>query len=101
MRVDGYQENACWVKGLGNKIYYGLEYSFTIEVKDNRVRLSFEPINLLGGTNKSPFIASSLYNDQGELRGYVKDLVPSLEETMKGLKDSYAKYVSKSKKDEW
>lgn len=100
VRIDGYKSNAWYYKSLGVRQEYDMEYSFEIEFKDKKLRLTFTPGQFWTQGQKS-YTYSAFYKGSGELKPIYKDGELSLEQTMNELKDSLISYLNKKKDNDW
>ena len=100
IRIDGLKNNACYYKSLGIKMVYDMEYSFQIDFKDNKVRLTFTPGQFWTDHKKVLYDYTSFFKNDGELRGMYKDAKTSLEQSMNDLVSSLYNYI-KGKKSDW
>lgn len=101
IRIDGYQPGALtWNPGL-MKMHTDMEYSFEVEFKDNRMRLSFTPGQFYEKPgHRAPFGVKHLFKDNGEERGQYKGAKASMDELMNSLAQSLYLY-NKAKKQDW
>lgn len=77
-----------------------MEYSFEIEFKDNKIRLTFTPGQFWADNQKALFDYKTFFKSSGEVKGAYKDAKPSLEQTMNELAASLYYYI-KGKKSDW
>ena len=100
IRIAGLKNNACYYKSLGIKMSYDLEYLFQIDLKDNKVRLTFIPGQLWNGNQKVLYDYKSFFKNDGEIRSMYKDAKTSMEQSMNDLVFSLYNFI-KGKKREW
>ena len=79
---------------------YDLEYLFQIDLKDNKVRLTFIPGQLWNGNQKVLYDYKSFFKNDGEIRSMYKDAKTSMEQSMNDLVFSLYNFI-KGKKREW
>jgi hypothetical protein len=101
VRIDGFKKNAWFYKSLGMKQEYDMEYSFSIDIKDNKIRLTFTIGQFWGDNKKTAYDYTTFFKKDGELRGAYKDAKPSLEESMNELVSSLYNYIKGNKKNDW
>lgn len=101
LRMSGYKEGAYFFKGLG-KSYCDLEYTFIIQVKDQKVRLTFTPENSYYQGSKAA-LPQGFFKKDGTLPNMYKDVKPSLEQTMNELVLSLCDFLNGKGqgKDDW
>lgn len=100
IRIDGFKKSAWYIKSLGYKVEYGMEYVFEIEFKENKIRMTYTPGESWGDTKKVGFTYKNFFKDDGELKNAWKDGKPSLEDSMNELSLSLYNYI-KGKKSDW
>jgi hypothetical protein len=100
VRIEGYSSNAWYYKSLGVRQDYDMEYSFEIEFKDKKIRLTFTPGQFWTQGRKA-FTYSAFYKSSGDIKPIYKDGEASLEQTMNDLKDSLIDYLNKKKDSDW
>ena len=100
IRVDGFKKNAWFYKSLGVTNSYDMEYSFEIEFKDNKIRLTFTPGQFWANNQKVLYDYKTFFKNSGEVKGAYKDAKPSLEQSMNALVSSLYNYI-KGKKSDW
>lgn len=101
IRIDGIKMNAWFYKGMGTTIWYDVEYSFYIEFKDNKMRLSFSFGDTWTGGTKSYVDYSKLYKENGELYKMYKNTKSGMDQMMNELSISLYKYLKEVKKSDW
>jgi hypothetical protein len=101
VRIDGFKKNAWFYKSLGMKQEYDMEYSFLIDIKDNKIRLTFTVGQFWGDDKKTTYDYTTFFKSSGEIRGAYKDAKPSLEQSMNDLVFSLYNYIKGSKKSDW
>lgn len=72
IRVDGFKKNAWFYKSLGMKQEYDMEYSFQIDIKDNKIRLAFTPGQFWGDNQKVLYSYPTFFKSSGEIKGHIK-----------------------------
>jgi len=101
VRVETYKSNAWYYMSLGRRYDYDMDYTFEIEFKDGKVRLTYTP-GQFWVQGKRGLTYESFYKSSGELRQAYKEGEISLEASMNELKDSLYNYLTKKKKsDNW
>lgn len=101
LRLEGYKETAYFYKTFGKAYYYDLEYTFQIEFKDKKIRLSFIPgQSWYNGTRVYDY--KTFFKKTGELKDAYKDTKPSFEDSMNELVNSLCNYLNgRNMKDDW
>jgi len=97
IRIEAYKSNAWYYMSLGTKYNYDMDYTFEIEFKDQKIRLTYTP-GQFWVQGQRGLTYESFYKSSGELRPAYKDGEISLEESMNGLKDSLYDYLTKKNK---
>ena len=100
IRVDGFKKNAWFYKSLGVTNSYDIEYSFEVEFKENKIRLTFTPGQFWADNQKVLYDYKTFFKSSGEVKGAYKDAKPSLEQSMNDLTASLYNYI-KGKKSDW
>jgi hypothetical protein len=100
LRINGFKSNAWFYKSLGAKQEYDMEYSFQIEIKESKIRLTFTPGQFWADNQKVLYNYTTFFKGTGEVKGAYKDAKPSLEVTMNDLANSLVEYI-KGKKSDW
>jgi hypothetical protein len=101
LRVDGIATNVWFYKSMGMTIFYDVEYSFHIEIKDKKVRLSFTFGNTISG-GKSYFLDyTKLWKENGEVYKMYKETKPGMDKMMNDLAISFCTYIKGKKQSEW
>ena len=100
IRVDGFKKNAWYYKSLGVTNSYDMEYSFEIEFKDNKIRLTYSPGQFWADNQKVLYDYKTFFKSSGELKSAYKEAKPSLEQSMNELALSLYTYL-KGKKNDW
>lgn len=77
-----------------------MEYTFEIEFKDKKLRLTYTPGQFWTQGQKANSY-SAFYKASGELKPVYKDGETSLEQTMNELKDSLIGYLNKKSSNDW
>ena len=85
IRVDAFKKNAWFYKSLGMKQEYDMEYSFQIDIKDNKIRLAFTPGQFWGDNQIVLYSYPTFFKSSGEIKGAYKDAKPSMEQSMNDL----------------
>jgi hypothetical protein len=101
IRIEGYKKNAWFYKSLGMKQEYDMEYSFQIEFKEGRIRLTFIPGQFWGDGQKILYNYPTFFKNSGEIKVAYKDAKPSLEQSMNDLVFSLFTYIKGNKKSDW
>jgi hypothetical protein len=100
LRVNGFKKDAWHYKSLGYVNSYDLEYTFEIDIKDNKIRLTFTPGQSWAGNQKVEFTYKTFYNKKDELKNVYKEAKSSFEESMNEIVLSLYNYI-KNKKSDW
>ncbi len=100
LRIDGFKESACSYKSI-KQLIYDMEYTLQIDIKDGKIRLSYEPGQLWTTpyNTKAMFTYSSFFKSSGEVKN--AEGKASLENTMNELALSLDGYIKGKKKDDW
>jgi hypothetical protein len=102
IRIDGFKKEACFFKSLGIKTIFDMDYSFQIDIKDNKVRLTFTPGQFWSENQKVFSVGYSyFFKNSGEIKGGYKDAKPSMEQSMNDLVSSLCNYIKGTKKSDW
>jgi hypothetical protein len=101
IRIDAFKKNAWFYKSLGMKQEYDMEYSFLIDIKDNKIRLTFTVGQFWGDDKKTTYDYTTFFKSSGEIRGAYRDAKPSLEQSMNDLVSSLCNYIKGTKKSDW
>lgn len=101
IRIDGFKNNAWFYKSLGMKQEYDMEYSFLIEIKESKIRLTFTPGQFWADNKKVSYDYTTFFKSSGELRGAYKDAKPSMEQSMNDLVSSLYNYIKGTQKSNW
>ena len=101
VRINAYSEAAFFYKPKGMRpIYYDLDYTFTVQFKDKKLRLEFTPGQ--AWYNGTPYPGNFLFKKTGELMNMYKDSKVGYEETMNNLVNSLCDYLNTNgKADDW
>lgn len=101
VRINAYSEAAYVYKPMGMTNYYDLDYTFTVQFKDKKLRLEFTPGQAwFNGTPAYSY--EYFFKKTGELKNAYKDTKPSFEETMNNLVNSLCDYLNTNgKADDW
>jgi len=101
VRINGFSESAFLYKTMGMTNYYDLDYTYTVQFKDEKLRLEFTPGQ--AWSNGSPYVSYEyFFKKTGELKNVYKDSKPSYEETMNNLVNSLCDYLNdKGKAGDW
>ena len=95
IRIDGFARNAWWNKSMGLKNSYNMDYTIEISFKDGKYRFGFIIGEFSIDTGqKTAFGYSTFFKKSGEVRKAYKDAVPSLENTMNSLANSFYNYIA-------
>jgi hypothetical protein len=78
-----------------------MEYSFLIEFKQGRIRLTFTPGQFWGDEQKVLYSYPTFFKSSGEIKGAYKDAKPSIEESMNELVLSLYNYLKGNIKSDW
>ena len=102
IRIDGFKNNAWFYKSLGSKNEYDMEYSFRIDIKDYKIKLTFDVGQFWADGKKVLYNYTTFFKSNGEIKGSYKDAKPSLEITMNELSNSLVEYIKgTAKKNDW
>ena len=101
IRVDGIKKNVWFYKGMGMKIFYDVEYSFYVEFKDGKAKLSFTFGNTWNEGKSSYVDYTKIYKENGDVYSMYKETKPGMELMMNELALSFFKYVKEVKKSDW
>ena len=101
IRIDGFKKSAWFYKSLGIKLEYDMEYSFQVDFKEGKIRLTFTPGQFWADNQKALYNYSTFFKSSGELRGAYKDAKPSMEQSMNDLVSSLYNYIKGNKKSDW
>lgn len=101
LRVDGISKAAWFYKGMGMTMYYDVEYSFHIEIKDEKVRLSFTFGNTWGDGKSSYLDYTKLWKEDGEFYRMYRDTKPGMDKMMNDLSLSFYTYMKGKKQSDW
>lgn len=96
IRVAGFASSAWWWKSLGIKQTMDMEYTVEVSFKDGRYRFEYiiDQFYISGG-QKALYNYTTFYRKKdGEIRKAYTDAIPSLENTMNDLSQSFYNYVS-------
>tara|TARA_B100001059_G_C17380530_1_gene354206 strand:+ start:48 stop:569 length:522 start_codon:yes stop_codon:yes gene_type:complete len=104
VRIRGISVHAFKTKGLGQTFWYNLQHTLTIDIKEGKYRLTYEPEDIL--TSEDVPVMWDLqyyYNKKGKLRMGAKEMPGSFNNYLKGLTISINDAVSglKKKDDDW
>jgi len=103
IRIDGHMSNAWYYSSMGNKIYYGLDYTLTISFKDGRykVELAINRFTDKGATAMHKL--SHFYKEDGTIRKMYLDSPSSLENSVNALISSLHNYINNGgvKNEDW
>ncbi len=95
IRVEAYKEGAFFYKQFGKPYYFDIEYSFTIQLKDKKIRLIYTPSQIWTSlSSRALFSYSSFFKKTGELKDVYRDAKPSMEQTMNDLVKSLCDYLN-------
>ena len=82
---NGDMKDAYFIKQLGQKLYYDIYYTFLIEFKEGKMRVSFTPEQIMADGRKALFTYKTFFKEDGSVRPAYKDAPPSLNENVNGL----------------
>jgi hypothetical protein len=103
IRVDGIKTGAWYYKMYGLASYCDVEYSFNIEFKDNKVRLSFDfgstYLSLDGST--TVFDYTKMYKENGKVYKVYEHTQEGMDQMMNELSLSLYNYLTVKKKSDW
>ena len=95
IRVDGFANNAWWWKSLGIKQTMDMAYTVEVSFKDGKYRFEYIPGQFyISSGGKALYTYSAFYKKNGDVRKVYSDAIPSMEETMNDLSQSFYNYVS-------
>lgn len=101
IRIEAFKSNAWYYMSLGTKYLYDMDYTFEIEFKDRKIRLTYTP-GQFWAQGKRGLTYESFYKSAGEIRPAYKESEISLEQTMNELRDSLYNYLTKkNKSNDW
>lgn len=106
IRIEGFKEGALYYTTMGKKIFLDTEYILTIQFKDRRVRLIYQPGQfwITGYSTKASMDYTTFFKKSGELKGAYSDCKPSLEESMNEVATSLCDFLNdmgEKAKDDW
>lgn len=104
IRIEGYQENAWHYKATGKKYYFDAAYALQIEIKDNRVRLKYEPGQFWSTKPKSrtTYTYTTFFKPNGDPTPMYAEGKKEFEASMNNLVLSWLKFLRSEKpKDDW
>lgn len=85
IRLNAFMKDAYFIKQLGQKLYYDIYYTFLIEFKEGKMRVSFTPEQIMADGRKALFTYKTFFKEDGSVRPAYKDAPPSLNENVNGL----------------
>ena len=103
IRVDGFKDNV-WNfqnKLMGVNVWYDVEYSFNIDFKDNKMRMSFTFGDTYSDGVKSTIDYNHIYKENGELYKTCKNTPEGMNQMMNELSLSLYNYLTIKKKSDW
>jgi len=103
IRIDGFATNAWWYRTKNNS--YNMEYTIEISIKNGRYKFEF----IIGqffidDGQKVLYDYKSFFKKSGEIKKAYTDAVPSLENTMNLLSNSFYSYITghtSESEDDW
>lgn len=96
IRISGFASNAWWWQSLGIKQTMDMEYTVEVSFREGRYRFEYIIGQFyISGGQKVLYSYPTFYRKRdGEIRKAYVDAVPSLENTMNSLSQSFYDYVS-------
>jgi len=98
IRIEDLKRNAWFYMGFGFKNEFDMEYSFQVDIQDNKVKLTFTPKQFWNGDEKAPFSYDLFFTNDGRVDWQWKDAKPSMDKTMNDIGLSLLSYIREDKK---